>query len=92
LQQLARLSEQGFTCIKSTHTPEHALWVSSRVVLIKERQVIADGRPDEQVTPENLERLYRVRVSVTQTESGIPATIPEDLRVTCGSRCRLSDR
>lgn len=88
LQQLARLSEQGLTCIKSTHTPEHALWVSSRVVLIKDGQVIADGKPDDQITPENLERLYRVRVSVTITEAGIPATIPDDLRAPYGQRFR----
>jgi iron complex transport system ATP-binding protein len=92
LQQLARLSEQGFTCINSTHTPEHALWVSSRAVLIKDGKVIADGSPSEQVTAENLERLYRVRVSVTQTEAGIPATIPEDLQASFGQRRRSTAR
>ena len=71
LEQLARLSDEGLTCIKSTHTPEHALWVSSRVVLIKDGQVIADGHPDKEISPANIEALYRVRVRVAHSEGGL---------------------
>jgi iron complex transport system ATP-binding protein len=79
LEQLARLADQGLTCIKSTHTPEHALWVSSRVVLIKDGQVIADGRPDEKISPEALKTLYRVCVCVAHSETGVSAFVPTGL-------------
>ena len=79
LEQLARLADQGLTCIKSTHTPEHALWVSSRVVLIKDGQVLADGRPDEKISPETLKSLYRVCVCVAHNETGVSAFVPTGL-------------
>lgn len=78
LEQLAKLSENGLTCIKSTHTPEHALWVSDRVVMLQNGQVVADGRPRDQITPENLQRLYRVSVTSAMTADGWPAYVPTD--------------
>jgi len=78
LQQLAKLAQDGLTCIKSTHTPEHALWVSDRVVMLQDGQVIADGRPRDQITPANLQRLYRVNVKSAMTSDGWPAYVPSD--------------
>jgi iron complex transport system ATP-binding protein len=78
LEQLAKLAQNGLTCIKSTHTPEHALWVSDRVVMLQNGQVIADGHPREQITPENLHRLYRVNVTSVMTSDGWPAYVPSD--------------
>lgn len=79
LEQLHKLAEEGLTCIKSTHTPEHALWVSDRVVLLQGGQVIGDGDPREQITPENLHRLYRVRVDSVTGADGRIAYVPRDL-------------
>jgi len=76
LEQLARLSDEGFTCIKSTHAPEHALWFSGRVVLLKDGRVIGDGIPSDQLSAENLHRLYQVRVQVARTDGGFLACVP----------------
>lgn len=78
LEQLAKLAQNGLTCIKSTHTPEHALWVSDRVVMLHNGRVIADGHPRDQITPENLHRLYRVNVTSLMTSDGWPAYVPSD--------------
>ncbi len=78
LEQLAKLSQAGLTCIKSTHTPEHALWVSDRVIMLQEGRIVADGRPREQITPANLHRLYRVNVRSTATKDGWLAYVPAD--------------
>ncbi len=66
LEQLARLADEGLTCISSTHSPEHALWASDRVVMIQGGHVVADGTPEEQVVPENLRLLYGVQVRVAK--------------------------
>jgi ABC-type cobalamin/Fe3+-siderophores transport system ATPase subunit len=49
------------------------------VVLLKDGQVLADGRPDEQISPENLKKLYRVCVCVAHSETGISAFVPMGL-------------
>jgi iron complex transport system ATP-binding protein len=79
LDQLAKLAGQGLTCIKSTHAPEHALWVSDRVIMMKEGRVIADGHPRDQITPENLYRLYRVKVRMATDTDGYAAFVPQGL-------------
>jgi len=79
LEQLHKLTKQGLTCIKSTHTPEHALWVSDRVVLLQDGKVIADGEPRAQITPESLHRLYRVHVDSVTGPDGRVAYVPKDL-------------
>jgi iron complex transport system ATP-binding protein len=35
LDQIIKLSREGYTFIKSTHSPEHALWIADRVIMIK---------------------------------------------------------
>jgi iron complex transport system ATP-binding protein len=89
LEQLAKLAQNGLTCIKSTHTPEHALWVSDRVVMLQNGQVIADGHPRDQITPENLHRLYRVKVTSLMTSDGWPAYVPTDFSRVTESRRRF---
>lgn len=79
LEQLARLAGEGLTCIKSTHTPEHALWVSDRVVMLNQGRIIADGRPRDELSPENLHRLYRVHVRAAQVGTQDVAYVPTQL-------------
>ena len=70
------MADQELTCIKSTHTPKHTLWVSSCIVLIQDGQVFADGRLDEKISAENLKKLYRVCVCVAHSETGVSAFVP----------------
>lgn len=76
LEQLARLAKDGLTCIKSTHAPEHALWVSDRVVMLQDGHVIADGHPRDEITPQILHRLYRVHVESALAPDGRLAYVP----------------
>lgn len=64
LDQIIKLSREGYTFIKATHSPEHALWIANRAVMIKNGAVMADGACAEIVTTENLLHLYNARVSV----------------------------
>jgi iron complex transport system ATP-binding protein len=81
LEQMARLADEGFTCIISTHSPEHPLWAADRAILLQGGRVIADGKPDDQIVPESLHRLYGVHVSVTRTGGGPAACVPRALQL-----------
>jgi len=77
LEQIDRLASQGYTFLKSTHYPDHALMVSSRVVMLRGGTVRADGAPREVITPASIEELYDVQVSMLEHPRGMRICVPE---------------
>lgn len=88
LEQIVLLSREGHTFIKSTHFPDHALWVSDRVVLMKDGAVAADGTADGEITADNLGRLYNIPVRVMDAGSGFSVCIPSSQKWECTCRDR----
>lgn len=80
LEEIMRLSSQGYTFIKSTHCPEHALWVSDRVLMLRGGSLLANGPPAEVMTEENLLRLYNVGVSMFELAMGLRVCMPKALK------------
>ncbi len=80
LEQIVRLSEEGYTFIKSTHAPEHALWVADRAILIRDGRIMADGPCVDVVNDEHLFRLYDARVSVVRAGGSFQFCVPRDIR------------
>lgn len=80
LEQLHDLCSEGYTFIKSTHFPEHALWVADHVVMLKDGRVHADGMPHEVITKDNLYALYGARVEVLPFSDNFRICIPEKIR------------
>lgn len=80
LEEIIRLSSEGYTFIKSTHCPEHALWVSDRVIMLRDGALIADGPPDVVMNEENLLRLYNAGVSVMELARGLRVCMPKVLK------------
>ncbi|MEJ2500366.1 MAG: ABC transporter ATP-binding protein, partial [Campylobacterales bacterium] len=66
LEMITRLSEQGYTFLKTTHYPDHALLVSSRVVVMHEGKMIGDGTPDAVITPKMLRDVYGVEAEIVE--------------------------
>ncbi|QGY40511.1 ATP-binding cassette domain-containing protein [Pseudodesulfovibrio cashew] len=86
LEQLHELCAEGYTFIKSTHFPEHALWVADHVIMLKDGVIHADGAPGEVITGENLFSLYGARVRVVPFAENFSICIPENLRSrVCGT-------
>jgi len=79
LARIADLSSSGYTFIKTTHFPDHALWVSDRVVLLKEGCVVADGPAAETVNKPNLFKLYNTHVDVMGLNGGGRICVPHAL-------------
>jgi iron complex transport system ATP-binding protein len=60
LDQVATLGSRGIAVLMSTHHPDHARRVASRVVLLKGGQVAGDGPPAEMLSVPRLAGLYDV--------------------------------
>lgn len=81
LDQIIKLSREGYTFIKSTHSPEHALWIADRAVMIKNGSIVADGSCDEIINTNNLLKLYNARVSVLKLNGSFDVCVPQAI---CG--------
>ncbi len=76
LAEVKRLSERGLGIVLSTHDPDHAFAVGSRVVLLHEGRVAAEGSPAEVLTPALLERVYGVAVIIERLSQGQLVCVP----------------
>lgn len=85
LEGLIDLCDEGYTFIKSTHFPDHALWVADRVIMLKEGTIIADGAPSEVITSENLFSLYGREVDVHSLRESFKVCIPRKI-----GKCRCA--
>jgi iron complex transport system ATP-binding protein len=70
LAHVAALAREGYAVVLSTHEPDHALSIGTRVVVVSEGKITATGRPAEILTSERLSALYNIGVAVERTESG----------------------
>ena len=77
LEEIINLSREGYTFIKSTHSPEHALWVADRAIMIKNGSIVADGRCDDIVNSENLLHLYNAKVDVMRVNGSLWVCVPQ---------------
>jgi len=76
LSHVRTLAAQGYGVVLSTHDPDHALLIASRVAIIAEGGLRAVGPPDEVVTAETLSAIYRTDVRIEQTASGRRVCVP----------------
>ncbi|HLH92414.1 MAG TPA: ABC transporter ATP-binding protein [Xanthobacteraceae bacterium] len=82
LTRIRELARHGFGIVLSTHDPDHALMVASRVAVIADGGLRAIGPPADVVTPATLSAIYRTPVLVEQTPSGHRVCVPA-----CQDRC-----
>lgn len=80
LEQLSKLASEGYTFVKSTHFPDHALWISSHVVLLKDGRVIAEGKPEQVINKDTLFHLYGTEVDVWPLLENFRICVPERIR------------
>lgn len=80
LSRIADLADSGFTFIKTTHFPDHALWISDRVVMLNNGRIVADGPTEQVVTRANLYKLYHTHVNVMTLNDGIRMCVPDGLQ------------
>lgn len=64
LELIASLAQEGYTFLKTTHYPDHALLISSRVVVMSEGIIVADGAPDEVINAQMIQNIYGVESQI----------------------------
>jgi len=76
LDEISKLAKEGYTFIKSTHFPDHALWIADRVIMLQQGAVIADGKPDDIMNDESICDLYNTRISIIRINDRVRTCIP----------------
>lgn len=64
LKFLKELAKDGYTFVKTTHYPDHALYASNKVLMLKDGEVLDYGTVEEKLTAENIKNLYDVDVDI----------------------------
>lgn len=58
LERISALRRDGYTCLFTTHHPDHARQVADRVVMLQGGEIVRDGHPDHAVTSASVAALY----------------------------------
>jgi iron complex transport system ATP-binding protein len=77
LAEVKRLAAKGLAIVLSTHDPDHAFSVGNRVALLHAGRLIAQGKPEQVLTPEQLKTVYRVSVVVERLGGGQVVCAPD---------------
>ena len=64
LELIVSLSQQGYTFLKTTHYPDHALLVSTRVAVMNHGKIIANGTPQEVITSDMIHEVYGIQTDL----------------------------
>ncbi|MDD4885259.1 MAG: ABC transporter ATP-binding protein [Sulfuricurvum sp.] len=64
LELINQLKTQGYTFLKTTHYPDHALMVSDRVVVMNGGKIISDGKPDAVITDAMIDEVYGIKAEI----------------------------
>jgi len=76
LEQIQYLATKGYTFLKSTHYPDHALLISNKVMLMKEGKIIADGDTLSVINEQSIKTLYGVDVTISHAFQNQHICIP----------------
>ena len=77
---LRSLTQQGYTEIQSTHSPEQAYMFSDMLLAMHNGRVIAQGTPQDVLTQETVNRIYGVQTQVMRLEGDmVRVCVPESI-------------
>ncbi|MCB2192715.1 MAG: ABC transporter ATP-binding protein [Deltaproteobacteria bacterium] len=88
LEKLNLLAQEGYTFIKTTHFPDHALWVSDRVLMLKKGRVVADENAEKVINEKNLFEIYNSHICVEALPEGGRICMPQTMRDHMAHTCR----
>ncbi|MEQ1611301.1 MAG: ABC transporter ATP-binding protein [Hyphomicrobiaceae bacterium] len=77
LNHVKRLAAAGTGIVLSTHNPDHAFAIASRVILMRDGKLLTAGPPPEVLTAERLQSVYEVPVHIEQLASGQTVCVPQ---------------
>jgi iron complex transport system ATP-binding protein len=75
LHTIGNLASTGLPVIMTSHFPDHAFLVSSKVAIMKDNLFLAVGSPDEVITEDSMERIYGIKVKILDVETPLKRKI-----------------
>ncbi|ACZ13075.1 ABC transporter ATP-binding protein [Sulfurospirillum deleyianum] len=81
LETIILLSKEGYTFLKSTHFPEHALMLGGYTYALKKGRILAHGDTHETITQELINELYNTNIALKQTVCGYSVCIPSFVHI-----------
>lgn len=79
MEQVKRLTREGYLVLLSTHNPEHALLFADKVLILKDSSIMMYGTPEETLNPKVIESIYGINVEIQtiRTNKGnVPVFVP----------------
>lgn len=76
LEVILTLSKEGYTFLKSTHFPEHALLLGGMTYAIQDTKILAHGYTQNILTTELINTLYATHIELQATPSGHTVCVP----------------
>ena len=70
LEQIRRLTGDGYTVLLSTHNPQHAMSFADRILALSAGRIAAFGAPEDIFDSELVKRLYGIEAEFADTGSG----------------------
>ena len=64
LELIDSLAKEGYTFLKTTHYPDHALLISSRVVVMDGGVIIANGTPEDVIHSRMIKDVYGIKAEI----------------------------
>lgn len=64
LRLISSLAKDGYTIIQTTHYPDHAFLLDSRVVILDNGVIVSDGASSEVITAKSIEELYGIEAEI----------------------------
>lgn len=83
LEHITRLAAEGYTFIKTTHFPDHALWMATRVLLLHQGSIVADGPPSDVLQEATLSHLYQADIAMVSVAPTLKACLPRSVLTAC---------
>lgn len=76
LERITHLAAEGYAILKTTHFPDHALWMASKVALLRQGRIAACGPPDEVMTSRMLSELYQADIRLAPVSPELCVCLP----------------
>lgn len=68
LNIIEKLAKNGLSVIMSSHFPDHAFLSANKVAIMKGKDFIDVGTPEEVVTEENMQKAYGIKVKIADMD------------------------
>ncbi|WP_321423656.1 ABC transporter ATP-binding protein [uncultured Methanobacterium sp.] len=76
LDIISTLASEGLSVVMTSHFPDHAFISSNKVAILKDKNFMAIGKPEEVINRENMEKAYGIHVEIVDIDPDRKICVP----------------